>query len=59
MIRRRSMDTGVTASFGVAEIDDDDTATNRVRWADDALYGARQEGRNTVRVAVRAEVHAR
>ncbi len=54
MIRLRSMDTGVTASFGVAEIDDDDTATNRVRRADDALYGARQEGRNTLRVAVRA-----
>ena len=53
-LRLRLVDVGVTASFGVAEIAATDTATSWVRRADDAMYVAKQEGRNTVRVAERA-----
>lgn len=50
-LRLRLVDSGVTASFGVATIDAADTATSWVRRADDAMYVAKHEGRNTVRVA--------
>ncbi len=43
--------TGVTASFGVAEIDLGDTVTSWVRRADDAMYEAKHAGRNRVQVA--------
>jgi diguanylate cyclase (GGDEF)-like protein len=53
-LRLRLVDAGVTASFGVAEFEAGDTVTSWVRRADDAMYVAKHEGRNTVRVAERA-----
>ncbi len=47
--------TGVTASFGVAEIDVDDTVTSWVRRADDAMYDAKRAGRNRVQIAASSE----
>ena len=47
--------TGVTASFGVAEIDVDDTVTSWVRRADDAMYDAKRVGRNRVIVAASSD----
>ena len=38
----------VTASFGVAELDQADTRSDLVRRADKALYRAKNEGRNRV-----------
>ena len=52
-LRLRLVDVGVTASFGVAEVEAADTVTSWVRRADDAMYVAKHEGRNTVRVARR------
>lgn len=40
--------TGVTASFGVAEVRNDDTITEWIRRADVAMYTAKSEGRNRV-----------
>ncbi|MDO8908403.1 MAG: GGDEF domain-containing protein [Pseudohongiella sp.] len=40
--------TAVTLSFGVASLGPDDTAEHVLRRADDALYQAKREGRNTV-----------
>ena len=54
LLRLRLVEAGVTASFGVAEIEMTDTVTSWVRRADDAMYVAKHEGRNTVRVAERA-----
>lgn len=54
-LRLRLVDAGVTASFGVAEIGPGDTVTSWVRRADDAMYVAKHEGRNTVRVADRVD----
>jgi len=39
---------GVTASFGVAEIKEDDTMKTLLRRADEALYEAKESGRNCV-----------
>ncbi len=52
-LRMRLADASLAASFGVAQIDHDDTVTSWVRRADDAMYVAKREGRNTVRVAAR------
>lgn len=51
--RLRLIDVGVTAAFGVAEVEAADTVTSWVRRADDAMWVAKREGRNTVRVALR------
>jgi diguanylate cyclase (GGDEF)-like protein len=53
-LRLRLVDAGVTASFGVAEFEAGDSVTSWVRRADDAMYVAKHEGRNTVRLAERA-----
>ena len=50
-LRLRLVDVGVTASFGVAAAEAADTVTRWVRRADDAMYVAKHEGRNIVRVA--------
>lgn len=50
-LRLRLVDVGVTASFGVAVPEVADTVTRWVRRADDAMYVAKHEGRNVVRVA--------
>jgi PleD family two-component response regulator len=50
-LRLRLVDVGVTASFGVAAAEVADTVTRWVRRADDAMYVAKHEGRNVVRVA--------
>ncbi|MBC49592.1 MAG: hypothetical protein CMF24_07710 [Ilumatobacter sp.] len=50
-LRLRLVDVGVTASFGVAAAEAADTVTRWVRRADDAMYVAKHEGRNMVRVA--------
>jgi|GEM_PF-1972832 len=54
-LRLRLVDVGVTASFGVAEVEAADTVTSWVRRADDAMYVAKHEGRNTVHVARRTD----
>ncbi|HET8734330.1 MAG TPA: diguanylate cyclase, partial [Anaeromyxobacteraceae bacterium] len=45
---RLGPDGGVTASFGVAEMRPDDTVQTMVRRADEALYAAKDGGRNRV-----------
>ncbi len=50
-LRLRLIDAGVPGSFGVAQMEETDTVTSWVRHADDAMYVAKHEGRNTVRVA--------
>lgn len=47
--------TGVTASFGVAEFDVDDTVTSWVRRADDAMFAAKRAGRNRVVLAASSD----
>ena len=41
----------VTASFGVAELAREDTPKHLIRRADDALYAAKENGRNRVEIA--------
>lgn len=53
-LRSRLDETSLAASFGVAEIGAGDTVTSWVRRADDAMYVAKNEGRNTVRLAAPA-----
>ncbi len=43
----------LTASFGVAERREGETAAELVRRADEAMYAAKRDGRNTVRLAGR------
>ncbi len=43
--------TGVTASFGVAQCDPEDTMSSWVSRADQAMYTAKRNGRNRVEVA--------
>lgn len=58
LLRLRLMNTVVSASFGVAEIDAGNTVTSWVRRADDAMFVAKREGRNAVCVAASAETLA-
>ncbi|MEA3373220.1 MAG: diguanylate cyclase [Campylobacterota bacterium] len=46
-------DVCVTASFGVAEYDDDDTSDSIISKVDKALYRAKAEGKNRVIVAAK------
>lgn len=41
----------VTRSFGVTVLRNDDTAASLVKRVDEALYGAKQNGRNRVQTA--------
>ena len=45
--------TSLTASFGVAERRSNETAAELVRRADEGMYAAKRDGRNTVRLAGR------
>lgn len=47
-IRQAIQTTGVTASVGVAQVVPDDTVITWVARADDAMYQAKQQGRNQV-----------
>lgn len=52
-IRQKSSGTvisSITASFGVATFHSDDSAQSLIQRADDALYQAKQQGRNQVRL---------
>ena len=50
-IERGGTDQRVTISIGVAELAGDESAETLLRRADQALYSAKHEGRNTLRLA--------
>jgi len=51
--RLEAIPTQPTASFGVAQIEIEDSLADAIRRADGALYDAKREGRDRVRVAPR------
>ena len=53
LLERDGRSIGATASFGVAELVEGETADELLRRADAALYRAKAEGKNTV-VAAKA-----
>lgn len=60
-IKRQSIEIGkkkklqISASFGIAELSPDHKAENSIEFADQALYAAKEAGRNRVRVWQPAE----